>query len=161
MIRGYIEKYNSPPVYNFVSVHGPLMGVSMVPQCSYSNSICKLFNKFLVSSLAYYGFAQNLLAQSNYFRDPTQLSRYTKFCKFLPALNNEADEESGMSKNRYDAYNGSSMLTLLLDALLFFLYQCTIFVFFVGRLLSDTVDHRQWSVSTLHIYVRVCLFLCT
>ena len=26
VIRGYVERYNSPPVLNFISMHGPLAG---------------------------------------------------------------------------------------------------------------------------------------
>merc|ERR1711870_6865 len=33
IIRGYIHRYNSPPVKSFVSMHGIMMGVAGLPQC--------------------------------------------------------------------------------------------------------------------------------
>merc|ERR1712014_467282 len=33
LIRGYIHKYNDPPVNAFLSVHGTVMGVSAFPFC--------------------------------------------------------------------------------------------------------------------------------
>lgn len=44
IIRGYIERYNSPPVLNFVSVHGPMMGVGALPQCKPTAIMCKTIN---------------------------------------------------------------------------------------------------------------------
>lgn len=90
VIRGYIEKFNDPPVFNFISVHGPMMGVSMVPKCDYSSTVCTLFNKIFVGGLAYFSFAQNMVAQSNYYRNPMDLNTYKHNCKFLPAMNNES-----------------------------------------------------------------------
>eukprot|EP00755_Sulcionema_specki_P004822 Sspe_Gene.31098::Locus_15353_Transcript_1_1_Confidence_1.000_Length_962::g.31098::m.31098/K01074/PPT; palmitoyl-protein thioesterase len=34
VIRGYIQKYNNPPVSTFLSVHGTVMGVAGFPNCS-------------------------------------------------------------------------------------------------------------------------------
>jgi len=70
IIRGYIEKYNNPPVFNFVSLHGPLAGVAGFPQCPYDWFICHLFDEYLIGSLVYTRAAQGILAQANYFRDP-------------------------------------------------------------------------------------------
>merc|ERR1719215_1759577 len=33
LCRGYIQKYNDPPVNTFVSVHGTVMGVAAFPNC--------------------------------------------------------------------------------------------------------------------------------
>lgn len=45
LIRAYIERYNDPPVANFVSFHGPLAGVGALPQCAPTAFICKEINK--------------------------------------------------------------------------------------------------------------------
>eukprot|EP01031_Cornospumella_fuschlensis_P036657 gene36657-44466_t len=52
VIRGYIERYNSPPVLNFISMHGPLAGVSGFPGCSLDKNLCKVFAEVL-GALAY------------------------------------------------------------------------------------------------------------
>merc|ERR1712071_293838 len=33
LCRGYIQKYNDPPVNAFISVHGTVMGVAAFPSC--------------------------------------------------------------------------------------------------------------------------------
>jgi hypothetical protein len=45
LIRAYIERFNDPPVHNFISVHGPLAGVGGLPRCSPLNFICKEIDK--------------------------------------------------------------------------------------------------------------------
>ena len=34
VIRAYIEKYNKPVIKNFISIHGPMLGVASIPRCS-------------------------------------------------------------------------------------------------------------------------------
>jgi len=54
IIRGYIERYNNPPVYNWVSIHGPNLGVSSIPHCIGPGIICKLLatlNKYIIEGL--------------------------------------------------------------------------------------------------------------
>ncbi|TYZ62318.1 hypothetical protein PybrP1_009482 [[Pythium] brassicae (nom. inval.)] len=69
LIRGYIQRYNKPPVANFVSFHGPLAG--LIGDAVYSDAI------------------QSRLAQANYFRDPLRIKDFLAHAKFLPDLNNE------------------------------------------------------------------------
>jgi palmitoyl-protein thioesterase len=72
LIRGYIQKYNDPPVYNALHVHGTIAGVGACPQCNPSgNGICQGIAE-LLGSLAYNGLVQAILFQANYFRDPTK-----------------------------------------------------------------------------------------
>lgn len=32
IVRAYIEMFNAPKVFNFISIHGPMMGVSRIPK---------------------------------------------------------------------------------------------------------------------------------
>ena len=41
IIRGYIHRFNNPPVFTFLSVHGPMMGVGALPQCAPTAVMCK------------------------------------------------------------------------------------------------------------------------
>merc|ERR1712050_624943 len=56
LIRGYIQKYNDPPVNAFISVHGTVMGVSAFPNCFKQGKplglICKALAEVL-GDLAY------------------------------------------------------------------------------------------------------------
>jgi len=69
LIRGYIQKYNDPPVNTFISVHGTVMGVAGFPQCNPgSGGICKGLAG-LLGDLAYNSFVQGILFQADYFRE--------------------------------------------------------------------------------------------
>jgi palmitoyl-protein thioesterase len=71
LIRGYIHKYNNPPVNSFISVHGTVMGVAAFPNCFRQGKtlglICKAFAEVL-GDLAYNGLVQNILFQADYYR---------------------------------------------------------------------------------------------
>eukprot|EP00406_Dinophysis_acuminata_P069287 CAMPEP_0179276626 /NCGR_PEP_ID=MMETSP0797-20121207/34677_1 /TAXON_ID=47934 /ORGANISM="Dinophysis acuminata, Strain DAEP01" /LENGTH=364 /DNA_ID=CAMNT_0020985193 /DNA_START=25 /DNA_END=1119 /DNA_ORIENTATION=- len=94
VIRGYIHRYNDPPVRSFISMHGVMMGVAGMPQCPMNVTglglICKAVDK-LVGLGAYTTFVQNHLAQANYYRDPTSLKAFRDVAHFLPYINNEVE----------------------------------------------------------------------
>jgi len=76
VIRGYIHKYNDPPVKTWISVHGTVMGVAGFPNCDPTGllgPVCTLLAEFL-GDLAYKEFVQNMLFQADYFRDPHRLN---------------------------------------------------------------------------------------
>lgn len=83
IIRGYVQRYNNPPVGNFLSMHGPLVGVVGFPHCNFTVHVCRLFDHFL-GALAYTELAQASLAQANYFRDPLRIPEYLAANVFLP-----------------------------------------------------------------------------
>lgn len=88
LIRGYIERYNDPPVLNFISMHGPLAGVAGFPGCSPDHDLCVAFDE-LLGALAYYPRVQEGLAQANYYRDPLKIDTYLANDTFLADINNE------------------------------------------------------------------------
>jgi len=91
--RGYIQKYNDPPVNTFISVHGTVMGVQAFPGCFTQEKklglICKAFKEVL-GDLAYNPLVQNVLYQANYFRDSSKASGpgYLKYSQ-IAQWNNE------------------------------------------------------------------------
>jgi len=95
LIRGYIHRYNSPPVKTFLSMHGPMMGVAGVPQCPMNvtgvGTVCKSVDWLISHFGLYSSFVQNRLAQANYYRDPKRLEEYRKDGHFLPYINNEVE----------------------------------------------------------------------
>lgn len=50
VIRGYIQKYNNPPVKTFVSVCGPMDGVGTCPKNILYEAICPLWKLFKYSA---------------------------------------------------------------------------------------------------------------
>ena len=78
IIRGYITKYNDPPVKRFISVNGVNAGVSAVPYCiphiRLSQNMCDLLME-QASKRAYSSFAQKHSFQANYWRDPRPIEK--------------------------------------------------------------------------------------
>mmetsp|Transcript_10170 Transcript_10170/g.22913 ORF Transcript_10170/g.22913 Transcript_10170/m.22913 type:complete len:352 (+) Transcript_10170:65-1120(+) len=93
VIRGYIHKYNRPPVKRHVSMHGVLMGVNGLPQCPMNATVlgpvCRAVDWTIAHVGVYNSFVQEHLAQANYYRDATNLDTYRKDGHFLPYINNE------------------------------------------------------------------------
>eukprot|EP00238_Polyblepharides_amylifera_P009641 CAMPEP_0196578738 /NCGR_PEP_ID=MMETSP1081-20130531/7575_1 /TAXON_ID=36882 /ORGANISM="Pyramimonas amylifera, Strain CCMP720" /LENGTH=234 /DNA_ID=CAMNT_0041898049 /DNA_START=505 /DNA_END=1209 /DNA_ORIENTATION=+ len=105
VIRGYVERFNDPPVFNFVSIHGPMLGVAGFPQCDMKASICKTIDHSL-GILAYTSAVQNNLAQANYFRDPMRINQFLKGDLFLADVNNDrAGKENWLYKENFSKLN--------------------------------------------------------
>ena len=69
--RGYIQRYNDPPVNTHLSIHGPVVGVAALPHCypdGDHGDLCVDVSDFL-AKLAYNQPMQDFLFQANYFRD--------------------------------------------------------------------------------------------
>lgn len=96
VIRGYIARYNDPPVHTFLSVNGVNAGIGAVPHCrpgalaSSSLSWCELLME-QASHRAYTAFAQEHSFQANYWRDPrpSMTPLYHQYSQ-LARWNNEA-----------------------------------------------------------------------
>lgn len=76
LCRGYIHKYNDPPVVNFLSVHGTVSGVAGFPNCNPDGllgPVCKQLAD-LCGDLAYTKLTQSLLFQVDYYRDPLRVN---------------------------------------------------------------------------------------
>jgi len=94
LCRGYIQKYNDPPVITFISVHGTVSGVAGFPHCNPAGllgPVCKTLAN-LGGDVAYTTLGQGLLFQIDYFRDPTDVNSasYKKNSQ-LAQWNNEGD----------------------------------------------------------------------
>lgn len=96
VIRGYIARYNEPPVDTFISVNGVNAGVGAVPYCRPKDSLgtlkggmCELLME-QASRNAYTSWTQQHSFQANYWRDPRPVERekYQEFCQ-LADWNNE------------------------------------------------------------------------
>jgi palmitoyl-protein thioesterase len=80
--RGYVSRYNSPPIANMITLVSPHGGV---------------YDKNL-GFIDFYGpIAQATLSFAGYWRDPTQLVKYHLFSSFLPTLNGEKP----LKRNKY------------------------------------------------------------
>jgi len=114
VIRGYIERHNDPPVLNFISMHGVMLGVAGFPQCNLSSYICKTLDQSL-GKLAYTSSVQHHLAQANYFRDPMRIPEYLEGNLFLPDLNNEGEIQNHAYTERFTQLNKLVLVKALGD----------------------------------------------
>jgi len=84
VVRGYLERCNNPPVYNFISWVSPQGGQFGCPG---------IVNWTWVNDIAdcciYDSWVQDLLSFAGYWRDPYYVDGYIEYCKFLPDINNE------------------------------------------------------------------------
>eukprot|EP00658_Telonema_sp_P-2_P022788 TRINITY_DN19117_c0_g2_i1.p1 TRINITY_DN19117_c0_g2~~TRINITY_DN19117_c0_g2_i1.p1 ORF type:complete len:357 (+),score=118.42 TRINITY_DN19117_c0_g2_i1:190-1260(+) len=121
LIRGYINKYNNPPVKSFLSVHGTVMGVGGVPQCNPSgllSPICATLAK-LCGTFGYTKLVQNHLFQADYFRDPTKLTDASYKSSQLAVLNNEGDSPNPDYKSNFGKTSQFVMVKALKDTMVF------------------------------------------
>lgn len=114
VVRGYIERYNNPPVMNFISMHGPLAGVGGFPGCSIDNMFCRAFAA-LLGTVVYNPMIQDHLAQANYFRDPLRINDYLNGDLFLVDVNNELDATNKTYNNNWMNLNSICLVKALND----------------------------------------------
>ena len=92
--RGYIQRYNDPPVSTHLSIHGPVAGVAALPHCyldGNAGDLCQTVSDGL-SRLAYNERMQDFLFQADYFRDINYVNtaEYKKYSE-MAQWNNEGD----------------------------------------------------------------------
>jgi len=77
IIRGYIHKYNNPPVKTWLSVHGTVMGVAGFPPCDLpvpqKKRLCRFVDEYLYG-LSFSTLSQGKLLQAGYFKDPMRVN---------------------------------------------------------------------------------------
>jgi palmitoyl-protein thioesterase len=74
--RYFIEKYNNPKVYNFITWGCPHMGI---------------YGEYKTLSILYYRLLQYCLSIAGYWHNPLNQQGYLTYCSFLPYLNNEKE----------------------------------------------------------------------
>ena len=114
LIRGYITKYNNPPVRNFMSICGINAGVGAFPECAPSmpvvGRVCRVLTEVL-GDLAYLKLAQNHLFQADYFRDPKKVGhRLYKKNSQLAQWNGEGDTDMADYKANFAKKENAKIL---------------------------------------------------
>lgn len=87
-LRAYVERCNSPPVYNLISVGGQHQGVYGFPKCPGDNETLCEYVRELLDIGAYVSFVQDFLVQAEYWHDPFNEPEYISDCVFMPDVNN-------------------------------------------------------------------------
>jgi len=121
VIRGYIHKYNNPPVNTFISVHGTINGVGGFPNCNpVSNKLCQLMAE-VCGDLAYFTWAQNLLFQADYFRDPHKYndSQYIANSQIAQWNQENPENQNILYKANFMSLKRMAMVKALQDSMVF------------------------------------------
>jgi len=109
LTRAWIERYNYPPVYNYISWAGPFDGVFGVPDL---NALCpdeacpwllNLWNLVMDGPLTYE--VQELLSFASYWKNPLNISDYLANNIFLADINNERPEKTQSYKDHITSLN--------------------------------------------------------
>ena len=123
VVRGYIQRYNNPPISTFLSVHGTVVGVASFPKCNPSGvlgPVCSLLSKYLVGPLAYTKFVQGLLFQANYFRDPKAVTHADyKTNSEIAQWNNEGDVVNATYKSNFGIVKRWAMIKAEKDTMIY------------------------------------------
>lgn len=122
LCRGYIHKYNNPPVKTFLSVHGTISGVAGFPNCNPDGllgPVCKELAK-LSGDLAYGQEMQDHLFQADYFRDPMRVDTDAyKQRSQLAQWNNEGNSVNETYKDNFGKVKRFAMIKAEKDSMVF------------------------------------------
>jgi palmitoyl-protein thioesterase len=122
LCRGYIQKYNNPPVRNFLSVHGTVVGVAGFPNCNPAGllgPVCDVIAR-VCGDLAYTTATQDLLFQADYFRDPMRVHTDAyKTHSQLATWNNEGNSVNATYKANFVSVSKFIMVKALADTMIF------------------------------------------
>lgn len=122
LCRGYIQKYNDPPVITFLSVHGTVSGVAGFPNCNPDGLlgiVCKELSH-LCGDLSYTKLTQGMLFQINYFRDPMRVNTdaYKKNSE-IAQWNNEGEVVNETFKENFGKVKRFAMIKAEKDTMVF------------------------------------------
>jgi palmitoyl-protein thioesterase len=120
--RGYIQKYNKPPVVNFLSVHGTVSGVAGFPNCNPAGLLGPVCDQIsdLIGDEAYTNSSQEALFQLDYFRDPMRVGTdaYKTYSQ-IAQWNNEGNTVSPLFKENFVKVKRFAMIKALKDTMVF------------------------------------------
>jgi len=116
-LRAYVERCNSPPVHNLISIGGQHQGVFGFPKCPGANYALCEYTRELLNYGAYISWVQDFLVQAEYWHDPFNEDEYLEYCIFLPDINNEYDTKNGTYKDNFASLNKFAMVLFTLDTM--------------------------------------------
>ncbi|KAH8694978.1 palmitoyl-protein thioesterase precursor, partial [Talaromyces proteolyticus] len=108
-LRAYIERCNSPPVRNLVTMGSQHNGIFKFQSCASAGDwVCRG-----AEALLRYGtwsdFVQSRLVPAQYFRDPQEYDSYLEHSNFLADINNEREEKNTNYRNNLVSLNRFGM----------------------------------------------------
>jgi len=109
-LRGYVQRYNSPPVYNLMTLGGQHQGVFSFPNCPAPNvTLCQALADLLTLG-AYDPFVQSFVVQAEYWQDTMIYDIYLKSSVFLADINNARETKNATYKENLASLNNFVMV---------------------------------------------------
>jgi len=108
--RAFIERYNKPPVYNFVSWAGPMDGVYGTPEFNAicPDDLCPWLN-WVMDIILDGGWVnqdfQSSISFAAYWKDPFNIPDYLEYNIFLADINNERPTKNTTYKEHIESLN--------------------------------------------------------
>jgi palmitoyl-protein thioesterase len=114
-LRAYVQRCNTPPIHNLITVGSQHGGVSDIPGCTNpDDGSCKLM-RTIARSGVYSGYVRDHIVQAQYFKDPRKLDTYLERNIFLPDINNELKVKNVEYKRRLESLNKLVMFMFMND----------------------------------------------
>lgn len=108
-LRGYIERCNSPPVRNLVTVGSQHNGINEFQECGWGDLVCRGAEALLHVG-RWSGFVQGRFVPAQYFRDAKELDAYLENSNFLADVNNEREVKNETYRDHLKGLNRFAML---------------------------------------------------
>jgi len=137
--RGYIERYNDPPVYNYNTWAGPHAGVYGVPDFNLP-ILDELFSSILESTDG--EIIESFISFGAYWKDPYNLMKYMDMSIFLADLNNERQIKNSTYKQNIMSLNTMALEYSTIDTIVV-PNTSPLFQFFAANESSTVVPLRQ------------------
>jgi len=98
-LRAYVERYNSPPVHNLITLGGQHQGVFAFPDtCVNDTQLCETLRQLLTFG-AYLPWVQESVTPANYWHNSLHPEEYQTKNIFLPDINNDGSFNATYKKN--------------------------------------------------------------
>ncbi|KAJ1913152.1 hypothetical protein IWQ60_009337 [Tieghemiomyces parasiticus] len=118
-LRAYVERCNTPPVRNLVTLGSPHGGIAAPPDCSDERdtwSCHTVMNQLRRRAYAWY--FRDHVVQAQYYKDPQRLDEYYEYNVFLPAINNEITPTHEVYRDRLRSLNRFVMVRYENDSMI-------------------------------------------
>jgi len=116
-LRAYVQRCNSPPVTNLISIGGQHQGVYGLPHCPGPNyTLCEMMRSALDYGV-YVSFVQDHVVQAEYWQDPFALDEYLEYNVFLPDINNARVQKNATYVSNLQSLSNFVMVKFLKDTM--------------------------------------------
>jgi len=116
IVRGYVEKFNNPQVYNMITWAAPHGGQYGVPEMAELDFLAKIFSELMAGNLT--DVVQFGFSFATYWRDPLHYQRYLNVSHWIADFNNERPTKNPQYKANILKLNAFMMQYSTIDRII-------------------------------------------